>query len=137
MGITLDNTKSKESNKQDGLKRVLIVDDSEMTIALLEAELQGSGLEVLTADSAEVATQIVLKKTTRPHLILLDVNMPNIDGKQFCRFIKNNEQFRDIKVVFCSSMEIEELKEVAATCGADGCVRKDQFLGQGVLSEIE
>ena len=118
-------------------KRVLIVDDSEFTAALLMAELQGSGLDVLTADSAEAATQLLLKKDTRPNLILLDINMPNIDGKQFCQFVKKNEQFADIKVILCSGMEIDKLKEIASSCGADGCVHKDQFLGKGLLSELE
>src|SRR5205823_1151495 len=74
-------------------RRVLVVDDSEATAKLLEAELSAKGFEVTTADSVDKATRIILKKKTRPDLVLLDVRMPNVDGEQFCRFIKRNALF--------------------------------------------
>jgi CheY-like chemotaxis protein len=118
-------------------KRVLIVDDSEIAIQMIEAELEGKGFEILTADRAEKATELVLKKDTRPDLILLDINMPNIDGAQFCRFIKKNAMFEDIKVVLCSGMAEEQLKAVARDCGADGWVSKDMYLGKRVSENLE
>lgn len=118
-------------------KRVMIVDDSEMTAKLIEAELQGKNFEVVLADSVDKATRLILKKQTRPELILLDVNMPNVDGAHFCRFIKGNSLFKGIKVVLCSGMEVEKLKAVAASCGADGFVPKDSFLSRWVLEQIE
>ena len=118
-------------------KRVLIVDDSEITIKMIEAELAGKGFEIMSADRAETATQLVTKKSTRPHLILLDINMPNIDGAQFCRFIKGNTMFSSIKVVFCSGMAKDRMKEVAEECGADGFVSKDEFLGKWVNDNLD
>ena len=118
-------------------KRVLIVDDSEITIKLIEAELEGKGFEILTATRAEDASQMIIKKATRPHLVLLDINMPNVDGAQFCKFIKGNAMFEDIKVVFCSGMGKEQLKELAEECGADGYVTKDSFLGKWVQDNVE
>ncbi len=117
-------------------RRVMIVDDSEMTARLIEAELAGKGFEVILADSADKATRLILKKATRPELIMLDVNMPNVDGAHFCRFIKGNSLFRGIKVVLCSGMETEKLKAIAAECGADGIVPKDSFLSKWVLEQI-
>jgi CheY-like chemotaxis protein len=118
-------------------KRVLIVDDSEIAIQMIEAELEGKGFEVISADRAEKATELVMKKATRPHLILLDINMPNIDGAQFCRFIKRNAMFSDIKVVLCSGMAQDELKDIAESCGADGYVSKDMYLGKHVSESLE
>lgn len=118
-------------------KRVMIVDDSEMTARLIEAELEGKGFEVILADSVDKATRLILKKQTRPNLILLDVNMPNVDGAHFCRFIKGNSLFKGIKVVLCSGMEVEKLRSIAASCGADGFVPKDSFLSRWVLEQIE
>jgi CheY-like chemotaxis protein len=118
-------------------KRVLIVDDSEITIRLIESELDGKGFEVLTATRAEEASQLIIKKATRPHLVLLDINMPNIDGAQFCKFIKGNAMFTGIKVVFCSGMDESQLKALAEECGADGYVTKDSFLGKWVRNHIE
>lgn len=127
---------SEKKDKPVG-KRVMIVDDSEMTAKLIEAELAGKGFEIVLADSVDKATRLILKRQTRPNLILLDVNMPNVDGTQFCRFIKSNSLFNGIKVVLCSGMEEEKLKALAAECGADGFVPKNSFLSRWVLEEIE
>jgi len=117
-------------------RRVMIVDDSEMTAKLIEAELGARNFQVVLADSVDKATRLILKKQTRPELILLDVNMPNVDGASFCRFIKGNSLFKGIKVVLCSGMDHEKLKAVAAECGADGFVAKDAFLSKFVLEKI-
>lgn len=115
-------------------KRILIVDDSETTTLLLEAELNGKGFEVHTAESVEKATKIILKKQTRPDLVLLDVKMPNVDGEQFCRFIKSNTLFKGIKVLLCSGVEESELRRICREAGADGFITKDQVLAK-VLSQ--
>lgn len=117
--------------------RVLIVDDSEMTAKLIEAELQGKGFEIMLASGVEKATRLILKRSTRPDLILLDVKMPNVDGAHFCRFIKSNSLFKGIKVLLCSGMDPEKLKRVAAACGADGFVPKDSFLSRWVMDQID
>jgi CheY-like chemotaxis protein len=117
--------------------RVMIVDDSDLTAKLIEAELEGKGFEIVLADGVEQATRLIIKRSTRPDLVLLDVNMPNVDGALFCRFIKGNSLFKGIKVLLCSGMDPEQLRQVAATCGADGFVAKDSFLSRWVLDQIE
>ncbi len=117
-------------------KRVLIVDDSEMTAKLIEAELVAKGFDVFTADTAEKATKIILKKQTRPDLVLLDVRMPNVDGEQFCRFIKSNSLFAGIKVLLCSGENIDELKRICREAGADGFVPKDAVLAKVLAREL-
>ncbi len=117
-------------------RRILIVDDSEMTTKLLEAELSAKGFEVSTADSADKATKIILKKQTRPDLVLLDVRMPNVNGEQFCRFIKGNALFRGIKVLLCSGENIEELQRICRDAGADGYVPKDAVLSKVLAKEL-
>ncbi len=113
-------------------KRVLIVDDSEIVAQLLTAELTAKGFEIQYAPDAEKATSIILKRATRPDLILLDVNMPKVDGAQFCRFVKKNEKFRSIKVIFCTGEARERVSALAAECGADGYILKDEFLGKWI-----
>lgn len=117
-------------------KRILIVDDSETTVLLLEAELKDKGFEVLTADNAEKATRIILKKQTRPDLVLLDVKMPNVNGEQFCRFIKSNSLFKGIKVLLCSGMEEQELQRICREAGADGYVSKNQVLAKVLSAQL-
>ncbi len=116
-------------------KRVLVVDDSEMTADLLRHELTAKGFEVSTADTADKATKIILKKQTRPDLVLLDVRMPNVNGEQFCRFIKSNALFAGIKVLLCSSENADELQRICRDAGADGYVTKDAVLSK-VLGKL-
>lgn len=117
-------------------RRILIVDDSETTMMLLQAELVAKGFEVFTADSADKATKIILKKNTRPDLVLLDVRMPNVNGEQFCRFIKSNSLFKGIKVLLCSAAEVEELQRICREAGADGYVPKDAVLSKVLSREL-
>jgi CheY-like chemotaxis protein len=114
-------------------RKVLIVDDSEIVARLLAEDLEQKGFEIQYAPDAEKATSIILKRATRPDLILLDINMPKVDGAQFCRFVEKNEMFRAIKVIFCSGEEREKVKRLAAECGADGFILKDEFLGKWIV----
>jgi len=115
-----------------GRRRVLIVDDNEIVARFLERELSGKGFEVLYAPDAEAATTLLARRETRPDLILLDVKMPRIDGPQFCRFVKRNERFRGIKVILCTGAARDTVEQLAAECGADGFLFKDEFLGKWV-----
>lgn len=114
-------------------RRVLVVDDSEATARLLEVELTAQGHEVMTANSADAATKIILKKKTRPDLVLLDVHMPGVNGEEFCRFIKGNSLFAGIQVVLCSAEQEPELQRITAAAGADGYVRKDSLIAKEIL----
>jgi CheY-like chemotaxis protein len=114
-------------------RRVLIVDDSEIVARLLREELEAKGFEIQYAPDAEKATSIILKRQTRPDLILLDINMPKVDGGQFCRFVKKNDMFKSIKVIFCSGEDKERMKKLVAETGADGFISKDEFLGKWIV----
>jgi CheY-like chemotaxis protein len=118
-------------------QRILVVDDSEATAKLLEAELTAKGHEVLTATTVDAATKIILKKKTRPDLVLLDVHMPGVNGEEFCRFIKGNSLFAGIQVVLCSGEEEEALKRIATAAGADGYVRKDTLIAKEILDLLQ
>ena len=116
-------------------RRVLIVDDDEVAARLLARELSGKGFAVFQAADAAAATAFLARRETRPDLILLDVTMPRIDGPQFCRFVKRNERFRGIKVILCTGVAREEVARLAAECGADGFLLKDQLLAGRVAEE--
>lgn len=116
--------------------RILILDDSEMTAQIIQADLVAKGFEVYTADTADKATKIILNKKTRPNLVLLDVRMPQVNGEQFCRFIKSNSLFKGIKVLLCSGEDVEELQRICREAGADGYVAKDAVLSKVVAREL-
>jgi len=114
-------------------RKVLIVDDSEIVAKLLAEDLAAKGFEIQYAPDAEKATSIILKRATRPDLILLDINMPKVDGAQFCRFLKKNSMFRSIKVLFCSGEDREKVQRLVQECGADGYILKDEYLGKWIV----
>jgi CheY-like chemotaxis protein len=116
-----------------GRRRALVVDDSDIAAKLLAAELRAAGFEVATATDVESATSIILKRATRPDLVLLDIHMPKVNGAQFCRFIKKNDMFRAIRVVFCSADSKESVAQHARECGADGYVLKGELLGKWIV----
>ncbi len=116
-----------------GKRRVLIVDDSEIVARLLRLELEKAGFAVEYAPDVEKATSLILKRASRPDLVLLDIDLPRVSGPQFCRFLKTNDRFRSIKVIFCSVEDREKMAALAAECGADGYVLKREFLGKWVV----
>ena len=113
-------------------RRILVVDDDEIVARFLERELAGKGFEVIHASDAEAATTILARRETRPDLILLDVTLPRVDGPQFCRFVKRNERFRGIKVILCTGAARDTAEQLAAECGADGFLFKDELLGKWI-----
>ncbi len=83
-------------------RTVLAVDDEESILLSLQRILELSGdFEVLTAHSADEAWQIMNKQL--PDLILLDIAMPDMDGIEFCKMIRNNELTRNLPVIFLTA----------------------------------
>jgi CheY-like chemotaxis protein len=115
------------------LRKILAVDDSALIHQMYKLFLSRykncklisamNGLEALDKLAQEEGID----------LILLDINMPKVDGAQFCRFVKKNEMFKAIKVIFCSGEDREKVKRLVAECGADGFISKDEFLGKWIV----
>ncbi len=82
-------------------ERVLLVDDQPTNLQILVQALEAQGYELLVAQSGEEA--IATAKEARPQLILLDINMPGIDGYETCRRLKADRKTRDIAIIFLSA----------------------------------
>jgi CheY-like chemotaxis protein len=82
----------------DQTATILIVDDNPANLGVLSDTLDQAGLEVWVAQSGKIALERV--KYARPHLILLDVMMPEIDGFETCRQLKARPETKDIPVIF-------------------------------------
>ncbi len=119
------------------VQKVLVVDDSDAVTRLLQAELVAKGHAVQTATSADAATKIILNKKTRPDVVLLDIQMPGVNGEEFCRFIKTNSLFKGIQVILCSGQEEAELQRVMKSAGADGYIRKDSLIAKELLELLD
>lgn len=82
------------------MKKILIVDDDSNMRELLENRLKSNGYDVVEASNGVGA--FVQAIDERPDLILLDVNMPVMDGYKFVQTIRWREQFKDIPIVVVS-----------------------------------
>jgi CheY-like chemotaxis protein len=80
---------------------VLIVDDTPANLQLLESILQERGYRVRAAISGQMALKAV--RVEAPDIILLDINMPEMDGFQVCHALKADPRFMDIPVIFVSA----------------------------------
>ncbi|MCK5525410.1 MAG: PAS domain S-box protein [Thiomargarita sp.] len=82
---------------------ILIVDDEVISINFLSALLEQNGYQVQVAVNAKTAFKIVKMKL--PDIILLDIKLPDMDGFELCRRLKEVEQYREIPVIFISALE--------------------------------
>ena len=104
------------------LKKVLVVDDSQAEIRLLQAMLQEGGFHSV-AISDPMKTEEAIE-AERPSVILLDVVMPQRNGFQVCRELKNHADYNAIPVILVTSKNTESDKYWGQQQGADGYVTK-------------
>lgn len=83
--------------------RLLLVDDNPTNLQVLYEALEAEGCELLIALSGDEALGIA--EEAQPALILLDINMPGMDGFETCRRLKENEATRDIVIIFLSARD--------------------------------
>lgn len=102
--------------------KILVVDDSETNLVLLEAILEDDGFDVEIAFSVKDA-ESSLKKTI-PDLILLDLLMPNENGFDLLRKLKNNPEFDQIPIIIVTAFANDENKIKARDMGAVDVIEK-------------
>jgi len=103
-------------------KRLLLVDDAELFLELERTFLQRTGYQIYTARSGPEALRIA--REVRPDLVLLDLNMPGMDGDEVCREIKDDTGLKDIHVVMVTSRGREEDRLRCIEAGCDGYLTK-------------
>jgi signal transduction histidine kinase len=101
---------------------ILVVDDNPTNLSVLSQALREAGLEVRIATDGEDALEQVEHKL--PTLILLDVQMPGIDGFETCRRLKENPRTQDIPVIFMTALADAESKVKGLTLGAVDYITK-------------
>lgn len=113
---------------------ILLVDDTPDNLRLLSKILTEQGYEVGKALNGQMALRAI--KTATPQLILLDINMPNMDGYEVCKAIKDNAQTREIPVIFISALDDVWDKVKAFKVGGIDYITKP-FQGEEVLARVE
>jgi CheY-like chemotaxis protein len=96
-------------------KKVLIVDDHEHLRHILASILRFGGYEILEAATAAQAVERAL--STQPHLILMDIQLPDLSGLEAARLIRQNPVSAHIPIVGCTAVFGEEMRPDALAAG--------------------
>jgi len=100
-------------------KRVLLVEDDEKTRAMVALYLQREGYDVATADDGVRALEVA--REVSPHLVVLDLMLPRLDGLQVCRELRERG---DAAIIMVTARSTEEDKLAGLDLGADDYVTK-------------
>lgn len=102
--------------------RILLVDDEDDILEFVGYNLQKEGYEVATASNGVEALERAIE--FRPHLILLDRLMPQMDGLETCRRIRQRGELSGVRVVFLSALGEDDELVRGFDAGADGYISK-------------
>lgn len=102
--------------------RILLVDDEKDILEFVGYNLQREGYEVFTATNGEEGLRMALEY--RPHLILLDMMMPVMDGEQTCRAIRSHPEIEHTLVVFLTALGGDDQQVAGFNMGADDYITK-------------
>jgi CheY-like chemotaxis protein len=105
-----------------GKKKILLLDDSTITLEMEKAVLEDRGYEVAVAANL-LDFQAELDRF-QPEVILTDLMMPDISGKDIVRVLKQDFHTEKIPIILFSSRPDEELAPIAEAAGADGYLSK-------------
>ena len=105
-----------------GNEPVLVVDDGPDNLILTEFLLQSDGFEVRTAEDAEQALEVL--KTYRPRLILMDVQLPGMDGLDLTRQLRSDPTWSHVIIVALTAYAMKGDEENALAAGCDGYITK-------------
>jgi two-component system, cell cycle response regulator DivK len=122
------------------MKNLLVVEDDPIIMNLIVILLEKAGYGVIQATTAEEG--IARAAQDHPHLILMDVALPGMDGLEATRLLKAREDTRTIPIVALTAQAMKQDAERAARAGCDGFIAKPlstkaflseiaRFLGQG------
>ena len=101
---------------------ILIVEDNERNLKLLRDVLEYAGYEVRVARTAEDALTLAVSEP--PDLVLMDLQLPGIDGMEALRLLRENPRTADIPVVAVTAQAMKQDRERALRAGFDGYVEK-------------
>lgn len=105
------------------MPRILVIEDEELLRNLYSELLEMKGFHVETADDGKTALEH-LNETRKPDLILLDLNMPEMDGVEFLKIIKSNDKLKRVPVILITGVIQVEKISAGLDLGAVGYIEK-------------
>jgi excisionase family DNA binding protein len=108
---------------ESGKKRILVVDDDNQIVELfLDVLSRDERFEVKTASTGYDAG--MLTESFRPHMVLLDYMLPDINGNLVCERIKSNPDLKDTRIIIVSGVVNQEEIDALTKSGCDGFMKK-------------
>ncbi len=102
--------------------KILIVDDEPSIIVALQFLMEQNGFETLVAFSGEEAMETITRH--RPSLVLLDIMLPVVDGFEVCQRIRENPEWKEMRIVLVTALGSEANVTKGLDLGADAYVTK-------------
>jgi len=115
-------------------RNILVIDDSVTTRMLEQSILESAGYEVTLAASGEEGLEQVLKRP--PSLIIVDVEMPGMNGLEFTRRLRATPSLSALPVIMVSSLGSEEARRRGRDAGVSAYIVKGEFDQQGFLNTV-
>jgi diguanylate cyclase (GGDEF)-like protein len=112
---------------------ILVADDEPINRSLIQRRLEREGYRVFIAENGREA--VAMARETLPDLVILDVMMPEMDGMEACRLIKEDERTHDLPVIFLSARDETEMKVSGLTLGANDYISKP-FKAEELLARV-
>ncbi len=116
------------------MNRILLADDSPQALRLAEQILTGQGLEVVSVTDGAIALRRL--PDVNPDLLITDVYLPTKNGFDLARFLKSQDQYRHIPVIFAAAPVDEFNEQDAKNAGADVILRKP-FEASALLGAVQ
>ena len=111
---------------------VLVIEDNEQNLYLMRFLLEKNGFTVVEAKDGEKGVEVA--KETKPHLILLDIQLPKMDGYAVARELRKNSELAGTPIVAVTSYAMVGDRERVLAAGADGYIEKpidpEKFIDQ-------
>lgn len=101
---------------------ILIIDDTPVNLRLTKILLVNEGYQVLTAASAEEGLDVL--RNCHPQLILVDIQLPGIDGLEFTRRVRKDPRMQDVSIVALTAFAMKGDEQKAIDAGCDGYITK-------------
>jgi two-component system, cell cycle response regulator DivK len=103
-------------------RRILVVEDNPLNLKLVRVVLQFAGYDVVEAHSGEEGLRVA--EADPPDLVLMDLQLPGIDGTETLRRLRQGSLGQDVPVVAVTAFAMAEDRERASLAGFDGYVEK-------------
>lgn len=117
-------------------KKIMIVEDDIFVRDIYEVKISSEGMESISAENGVEAMKKLEKEGIMPDLILLDLNMPYLDGIGTLKKIRANEKFKNIPVILLTNLSDKENIETGMKMGAQDFLIKSHFTPSEVMEKI-